>query len=244
MSTRRTFLESLALGGLATLATRTGVVSAQTAGREGVRVLRDAVDLGRQLRGSSLTVTGWQDQVEPLMRRCSVAELMSAIDLPALRAQARPVSRGASILRVPLFHQLGADEGADVKIFFLREGRSDPPHVHFNLVAAHIVLEGRFRVRHFDRLSEARGGFIIQQTHDRVLNVGEVSSISDERNNGHWHHALSDGVLLDVQQGRIDPSLPIRRREMIDPEPEPAASPDASFFARRLSRARALRRYG
>ena len=241
MTSRRTFLEGALVGGIATLSGASSLASAQQT--SAVETLRQAVDLGRRVRRGELSQTGWQDAVEPLLRSKTVTELSEAIDLRALRARARPVARGSSILRVPLFRRLGADEGADMKVFFFRAGRSDPPHVHFNLLAAHIVLEGRFRVRHFERVREQDDGFVLRAGRDRILGPGEVSSISDHRDNGHWHLAETDGVLLDVQQGRLDPSLPIRRREMIDPEgARPLA--DGSILSPRLGRNAALRRYG
>lgn len=239
MPSRRRFLAGAVGAGLCSL----GAAPPVSAQSPAFAALREAVALGGALRRGEITQTGWQDRVAPVLRRRSVAELAAAIDLPALRARAARVVRGASILRVPLLDALDPDEGADVKVFFLRAGRSDPPHVHFNLVAAHIVLEGRFRVRHFSRLGEEDGGFRLRPSGDRELGPGELSSISDDRDNGHWHQALTDGVLLDVQQGRIDPTRPIRRREMIDPE-RARPLPDGALHARRLDRVTALRRYG
>lgn len=146
------------------------------------------------------------------------------------------------MLRIPALEQLDHAEGAAMRVFFFRAGRTDPPHCHFNSVTAHLVLSGQFRVRHYERVREEARGFVLQPTRDRRLHPGDVTSISELRENAHWHEAITDGVLLDVEQGRLDPTLPIRRRQMIDPTTHPAA--DGSIFAPRLTTAEALRRFG
>ena len=146
-------------------------------------------------------------------------------------------------MRVRTARPLLTEDGSDMKVFFFKKKRSDPPHCHFNLVAAHIVLEGRFRVRHYARVREEDGGVVLRPTHDRMIGPGDVTSISDDRDNAHWHYAETDGVLLDVQQGRIDPRIPIRRRQMLDLD---AATPlsDDLVWAPHLTKGRALRQYG
>lgn len=248
MASRRDFLGGALLGGAGLIAGRSSA-SAQPSTSESasrsdpVDALREAVRRGRQLRLGEITQLEWQDQVERILGGCDPEALARAVDLPALRRRARPVARGASILRAPLFASLDADEGADVKVFFLRAGRSDPPHCHFNLVAAHIVLQGDFRVRHYDRMEEDGELIALRPTRDRTIGPGRVTSISDDRDNAHWHLAQTDGVLLDVQQGRIDPSLPIRRRQMLDIDAAESRS-DGALLARKLTRGAALRRYG
>jgi hypothetical protein len=239
MPGRRAFLERALLGGLLTFSGGPLHASAQTTV---LGVLQQAIDLGRQLRRGEITPLDWQDAIGPTLRGCAIDELRDTLALDRLRAHAPTLRRGASILRVPLFDTLDADEGAAMRVFFFEADCGDPPHVHFNQVTSHIVLEGRFRVRHFERLREEPGGFVLRPSHDRVIEVGDSTSISDLRDNGHWHHALTRGVLLDVEQGRLDPSIPIRRRQMIDPGGPVLA--DGSILAPRLTRSAALRLYG
>jgi hypothetical protein len=48
-------------------------------------------------------------------------------------------------------------------------------------------------------------------------------------------------VLLDIEQGRLDPSIPPRHRQMVDLA---AATREGEFFAPALSNTLALRHYG
>ncbi|MBX7197717.1 MAG: hypothetical protein K1X94_37065 [Sandaracinaceae bacterium] len=203
-------------------------------------LLREALGLGRALRRGDLTQHAWQERMSTLLASIPAPTIAAALDLPALRARAPRVRRGAAIVTLPFPETLGGDEGAAMRVFFFEGGRTDPPHVHFNSVTTHLVLEGRFRVQHWDRVREEASGFVLRPTHDRELVAGESSSISEERDNGHWHACLDRGVLIDVEQGRLDPSIPPRNRQMVDL----SGQRDGEFFAPSLSRAVAMRRYG
>lgn len=238
-ASRRSFLGA-GLAGASFLVTGTALRAA--AQSHAVSVLRGALELGRRLRGGELSPLAWQDAMEATLRAASVDELRDAIGLELLRGEAPRVRRGAAVQLVPLTERLDPDEGAAMRVFFFHAGRTDPPHCHFNMVTAHVVLAGRFRVRHFERLAEGADHFVIRPSRDREIGPGEATSISDLRENGHWHAALTDGVLLDVEQGRLDPSVPPRRRQMMDPTV--AAAPDGTIRAPFLARGEALRRFG
>lgn len=236
-SGRRTFLGTALAGGAFALAG--GRAAAQVGLHD---MLRAAIALGRRLRRGEITPLDWQDAIGPTLQSCPADAIWDALRVEEVRRRVPALRRGASIVRVPLYEQLGAEEGGVMRLFFFEAGRGDPPHCHFNQVTAHMVLSGRFRVRHYERLREDPGGFVLRPSRDRVIGVGDVTSISELRDNAHWHHALTRGVLLDVEQGRLDPSIPIRRREMVDLEGTPLA--DGAIVAPRIERARALRLYG
>jgi hypothetical protein len=227
------------LGGVLTLSVQSLRAAPKT---RAVTMLREALELGRRLRRGEITQLQWQDAIGPILRSATVEEIRDAIGLEMIRERTPRVHRGAAIKNVPLVAKLNPDEGAAMRLFFFQAGRTDPPHCHFNQVTSHIVLAGQFRVRHFERLREVQGGFVLRKSHDRVIGIGDSTSISDHRDNAHWHAALHDGVLLDVEQGRLDPSLPIRKRQMLDLGVAPLA--DGTIVAPCLDRETALRRFG
>ena len=242
MKGRRKFMGALGALALAPASMAAAQPRALSAA-DGLATLQAALDRGRQLRDGDFTPLRWQDEVMRILAGSDLDALATAVDLPRmLRGVQRP-SRGARVVRIPGFSRLDSAEGADVKLFFFGPGRVDPPHVHFNLVAAHLVLQGQFRVRHFERVHEESDGFVIRPTRTRRIGPGEVTSISDVRENGHSHEAITAGVLLDVQQGRIDPTRPVRRRELLDVA---RAQPrdDGTWLARRITQTEALRRFG
>lgn len=207
---------------------------------EVARLFREALALGTALRRRRLTQEGWQDAMPSLLASLPADTLRRALDLARLRARITPPRRGCVVLPLPFPAALGGDEGAAMRLFFFEPGRTDPPHVHFNSVTTHLVLEGRFRVQHWDRVREEADGFVLRATRDRTLGPGESSSISEVRDNGHWHQCLERGVLIDIEQGRLDPTLAPRNRQMVDLS---RAGP-GEFHAAPLSRGAALRRYG
>jgi hypothetical protein len=235
---RRAFLGGAFLGG--TAAASLGLLAGR-AGDVPVRaedVLHDVLALGERVRLGAITQHEWRARIGDTLRGCSIAELWAHLDVDRFARHVPRSPRGAAIVRLPI----AAHRSAAMRLFFFEAGRADPPHCHFNQVTAHLVLAGEFRVRHFDRLGEERAGVVIRPTGDRSIGPGDTTSISDERDNVHWHHALTRGVLLDVEQGRLDPSCPSRSRQLLDPEGPPRA--DGTILARRMSRLSALRRFG
>ncbi len=243
MLTRRHLLRGTAASAILLGAGRTSRVRADAPAfsPELMAILREAVRLGVAVRSGSLTQTEWQDAIGPILGRAPLDLLRRDLDVDRLRRRARRVSRGCAVVPLDLPASLGAGEGAAMRVFFFEAGRTDPPHVHFNSVTTHLVLEGRFRVQHWDRVREERDGFVLRATHDRTIGPGDSTSISEPRDNGHWHQCLARGVLLDVEQGRLDPSIPPRRRQMIDLS---AQTSEGEFFARAIGNATALHRYG
>jgi hypothetical protein len=48
----------------------------------------------------------------------------------------------------------GGKRGWGMSIFAIDKDSAITPHGHYNMVSAHLVLKGKFRVRHFDRIEE------------------------------------------------------------------------------------------
>jgi quercetin dioxygenase-like cupin family protein len=177
---------------------------------------RRAQERSIALMKGKIKQTAWQDAMAAIARDIPVEELSRAIDLDVLIANAPSVERGASVVYVKLSPEPAFSPRFVTKIFVLKQGRANPPHAHDNMVSMHHVLRGRFRVRHFDRVRDEAGGFILRPTIDRKLGPGEGTSISDARDNVHWHLAETDGVLLDVLCAGLDQTRPTSTH-LVDP---------------------------
>ncbi|MDI1477570.1 hypothetical protein [Polyangium sp. y55x31] len=166
--------------------------------RSAENVFLAAREASRALVEGRSSPATWQELVEQAFGGASPEEIARAIDVESLLARAPAASRGAAV--VPFSTSLPGEDRPRIvtKLFVLRAGRANPPHAHDNMVSVHYVLRGRFRVRHYDRVRDEPGGIVLRPTIDRVLGPGEATSISDERDNVHWHVAETDGVLLDV----------------------------------------------
>jgi len=74
------------------------------------------------------------------------------------------------------------------------------------MVSMHMILEGRARVRQFDRVSKEPDYVTIRLTKDQIEKPGDLSMISDQRDNVHWRAAESDRVLMfNIQVWDLDP---------------------------------------
>jgi quercetin dioxygenase-like cupin family protein len=197
---RRAVLGALVAVGLASVAGAALAQRAVAASRRRTfeEVARRARDASQALAEGRISVAGWQGALEGIFAEVTPKELVESIDLDALVARAPEVTRGASVVQISPALPDSPHPGFATKLFVLREGRSNPPHAHDNMVSMHYVLRGRFRVRHYDRVRDEPDAIILRPTIDRVLGPGEATSISEERDNVHWHLAETDGVLLDV----------------------------------------------
>jgi hypothetical protein len=197
---RRSMLGAALGFGMASLASAALANRALAAPGRGVaeELARRAHEASLALTQGKMTQTAWQDAMAAIARDAPVEELSRALDLDALIAKAPSVERGASVVYVKLSPGPAIAPRFVAKLFVLKQGRANPPHAHDNMVSMHHVLRGRFRVRHFDRIRDEPGGLVLRPTIDRTIGPGEGTSISDARDNVHWHLAETDGVLFDV----------------------------------------------
>jgi hypothetical protein len=249
MMTRRGFLES-GLTSILGLAFLDAAVSADAMAPAInpilQRWLRGLHTHAADLRGAAIPATAWQDVVRALLERVPLQELVSYVDLDRLlRETALPDDRPAT--RDPVFPALEgvAPVGAYIRrVFMLKQGRAIVPHGHHNMVSGHLVIRGRFQVRHYQRLADESAHMIVRPTLDQESRPGMATTVSDQRDNVHWLTALSEvACTFDVIVLDLDPAQPTRFSDFIDPRrAEPLGQ--GRLRAPRLGFDEVLRRYG
>lgn len=165
-------------------------------------------DLCRDLRSNALTLVQWQEQVETLLNRIELKELLQFIDFEKLTRQFDFPDLGTATKPVsfPKLQGLPSEYAFHKKIFGLQQGRAIIPHGHKNMVSAHLILKGEFELRHYDKISDDGDHLIIKPTIDKIAQAGSSSSISDEKNNIHWFKTRSETAFtFDVIMTNIDP---------------------------------------
>jgi hypothetical protein len=92
------------------------------------------------------------------------------------------------------------------------------------MASAHLIVDGRFRIRNFDRLGDAgepdRPGeaMIIRPTRDIVAGVGTVSTMSSDRDNIHWFVPQGGAArTFDIVVSGLDAGQPDYDIRAIDP---------------------------
>jgi hypothetical protein len=128
-------------------------------------------------------------------------------------------------------------------LFDFAPGNVITPHGHRHMVSAHLVTEGRLRVRNFDRLRDEDGGIVIRPTRDYVAGAGQVSTMCSERDNIHWFVPVGGpAATFDVIISGIDPGKPEYEILAVDPL-RARPLPDGSLHAPVIGFEESSRRY-
>lgn len=149
---------------------------------EGQRAIADDLKSGR-VNGPE-----WAAEVRRLASEINVAEVHAALK----RAEIGPVRHGASNdpqMRNVWFRDAEGKRrrlGYATKLFEFSPTNVVTPHGHRHMASAHMVVEGSFRVRNFDRLGEEADALIVRPTRDEVIGLGAASAMCDEKDNVHW----------------------------------------------------------
>ena len=162
----------------------------------------------RDLKKGTLSAKEWQVHLEDLFSKVALKDIIKATDFAKLSGALDLPDLGVSTVRVDVGE--GKNVTAVSKLFGMREGRAVIPHGHSNMASAHFVLEGEALLRQYDKIGESKEELRIKKTVERVASPGDISSISDERDNVHWFIAKSgpmytlDTIVLDLNSSRYE----------------------------------------
>jgi hypothetical protein len=196
-----------------------------------------------ELRGQRMRDLEFQSHMEALFRRVDLPALTGLIDFDAVDRRLR--GRGSLVLGVDLRRVPGlpARPGFGQRLFACRKGRAIVPHGHVDMCTGFIVLRGRWRGRHYERVETTDAHCILEPTIDRSFGPGDVSTISDHHDNVHWFEAETDtAYLFNVHVAGYDPSIagPPGRLYL---DPAGAPRPDGRILAARISSAACHAKY-
>ncbi|MEL7429810.1 MAG: hypothetical protein AAFN43_07400 [Pseudomonadota bacterium] len=135
-----------------------------------------------------------------------------------------------------------------VIMYRVPEGYVHPPHHHFNVISTQIVLQGKIRIREYDRIGRnADGQLQMALVSDRTLGEGDWFQASEWKRNVHWFQAVDGDALVfntnargfepetfDQEEGRFG-------RRYIDPT---SFSNDGTILAREIDEAEANALFG
>lgn len=174
-------------------------------------------ELARSLADGSLSQIQWHDAVNGLARE---------VDLPALaellRRSKRREGRGGAAhdphKRFVTFRGEGdtpVQWRYAVALFDFDADSVITPHAHQHMASAHLVLEGRLRVRTYDRLRDDASALILRPALDQIAEPGHAIAMTTARDNVHWFASRSARAMtLDLIVEGLDPG---KRRYVIQP---------------------------
>jgi hypothetical protein len=158
----------------------------------------ELVEMTRDLRGQKLTDLQFQTKMEDLYKRVDLADLCALVKFDDVEKKTKLPDSGAANVGFDLskVEGLAGDVGFGKQIFGCKKGRSIVPHGHANMCTGFIVLKGKWHGRHYDRVETNADHYVIKPTIDRPFGPGELSAISDHKDNIHWFKATSDAAYI------------------------------------------------
>ncbi|HEY6805323.1 MAG TPA: hypothetical protein VI306_17230 [Pyrinomonadaceae bacterium] len=200
----------------------------------------------QQLRKGEVQKVEWQNQIETLMSRVDMKELLTAIDFDKLAKRAIFPKDHESADDVDFSHSRGLPDELSFSPYFyaMKKGTAIVPHAHTNMTSMHMMLKGQTQCRQFERVSDESNYLTIKPTTDKLLDVGAVSTMSDEQNNVHWFKALSGPVFMfNIGVFHLNPAQAVNGRDYIDPLGGEKLS-NGLIRARRIEVKQAYKLYG
>ena len=205
--------------------------------------LADLNAMSLDLKGKKLEPLQWQTQVEQLLAKVDLPELLKFIDFDKLTKGIKFQERGELSLRpsLPKVEGLPTNLVFGNQVFALNKDRSVIPHGHDNMATAFVILKGDFHGRHYDRLEDDKTHMVIKPTIDGTFGPGSHSTVTDLKDNVHWFRATKDeSFIFNIHVMSVKPGP--TGRVYIDPDGEKLSG--GRIKARKINHAEANKLYG
>ena len=170
-------------------------------------------EIGRALSRGAMKPVDWCLEVERLGREVDLGELLATVNRSRLTAAAPGSAHDPAKRFVRFLDDHGEPRrlAYGAALFAFRPDDVITPHGHRHMVSAHMVVDGKFRVRNFDRIGDAEDAMIVRPTRDFVAGVGKVSTMCSQRDNIHWFVPIGgkpamtfDVIISGLDAGRPD----------------------------------------
>ncbi len=208
--------------------------------------LNDMEEVTVELRKGRVAPVEWQRQIESLLSKVEMSDLLAAIDYDRIAKAAVFPEDHESAEDIHFAKTKGLPEELSFAPYFyaLRKGVAIVPHGHRNMSSMHMMLKGQSQGWQFERVYDENDYLTIKATSDNVLNAGEVTTVSDKRTNIHWFKALTEPVFMfNIGVFGINPAKDFSGRDYIDPLGGEKLK-DGLIRARRIELKEAYRLYG
>jgi hypothetical protein len=177
-------------------------------------------ELARGLAAGGLSQAAWHDAVGALAGEVDVAALAAEIR----RADIRPAGDPFGHDPRKRFVRFRDGQGAPVRVaygaalFAFDADSVITPHAHKHMASAHMVIEGKVRIRTFDRVADADGGLVIRPTADLVAEPGHAAAMTSAKDNIHWFAPRAPKAMtFDVIVDGLDPGEDRYTIQPLDP---------------------------
>jgi hypothetical protein len=211
------------------------------------RWLAEVEEISRAMTERKARQIEWQNKLAELFARVELKDLLRDIDFERLSKTIKFPDDHEGVIPTKPKHATGLPEELSFSTFIygLKKGRSIVPHCHRNMTSMHMPIGGELHGWHYDRLADEPGHLVIKPTLDRALTLGEVTTISDEKDNVHWFKATSDAAFtFNIGVYGVDPASKFGGRQFyLDPLGGEKLT-DGSLRVRHLTMKEANKLYG
>lgn len=211
------------------------------------RWLAEVEEISRAMAEQKAKQIEWQRKIGELFGRVELKDLLRDIDFERLSKTIKFPDDHEGVVPTHPPHSAGLPEELSFSTFIygMKKGRAIVPHCHRNMTSMHMPIGGELHGWHYDRLADEPGHLIIKPTLDRALKLGEVTTISDEKDNVHWFKAVSEAAFtFNIGVYGIDPAVKMGGRQFyLDPMGGEKLS-DGSLRVRQVTVQEAHRLYG
>lgn len=177
--------------------------------------------ISRDLRTHKIKPVEWQEQIESLLGQVDLPDLLKAIDYDRLAKSTRLFDdhETAEDVTFSKVRKLPDELSFAPYFYAMKKGVSVVPHGHQNMTTMHMMLKGEAHGWHYDRIADEPAHLIIKPTKDARLVSGDVSTISDQRDNIHWFKAQTEPVFMfNIGVYGLNPKAATTGRDYIDPQ--------------------------
>jgi hypothetical protein len=174
----------------------------------------------KALRDGKVQQAEWQAQIESLLARVELSDLLKSINYERLAKAAVFPEDHESAENVDFSRIKGLPSEMSFNPYFyaMKKGVAIVPHGHRNMTSMHMVLKGNAHAWQYERVRDEPQHLIIKPTIDSLLVEGNISTVSDEKNNIHWFKAMTEPVFMfNIGVFGVKPEKSFTGRDYIDP---------------------------
>ncbi len=156
--------------------------------------LAEVEEASHAMKTQHCSQADWQNKIAEIFSRVEQKDLLRAIDFDRLSKKLKLVGTHEGVIETTPKRLAGMPEELAFSCFIygMTKRASIPPHCHRNMTSMHMPIGGTLHGWHFDRISDEKDHVITKPTLDKTLAIGEVTTISDEKDNVHWFQAESE----------------------------------------------------
>lgn len=177
-------------------------------------------ELAHGLREGSVTQLSWHNEIGRLAREVDIAELMAEVRNGRITSPGEPFGHDPVKRNVRFLDDTGTPRklGYGAAFFTFEAHNVITPHAHKHMVSAHMVVEGKVRIRTFDRIGEQDRAIHIKPSSDHIGGVGTAAAMTARKDNVHWFvPAAPAAMTFDVIIDSLDPGEDDYTIQPLDP---------------------------